>query len=111
MSIDNDPRPGKPRTSTDERSMKLVADAHEEDCHATCEELLELREQNLRRKTHKNRPRLFMARPLMFYENSRPHIADVITKKLRDYGWKVLPRASSSDVSPPDLLILKIKRT
>ena len=31
VSIDNDPRPGSPRTSTNERSMKLVADAIEED--------------------------------------------------------------------------------
>ena len=38
MSIDNDPRPGRPRTSTDERSVKLVADALE-DHRATCEEL------------------------------------------------------------------------
>ena len=39
MSIDNDPRPGRPRTSTDERSVKLVADALEEDRRPTCEEL------------------------------------------------------------------------
>ena len=39
MSIDNDPRPGRPRTSTDERSVKLVADAPEEDRLTTCEEL------------------------------------------------------------------------
>ena len=32
-------RPGRPRTSTDERSVKLVTDAFEEDHHATCEEL------------------------------------------------------------------------
>ena len=39
VSMDNDPRPGRPRTSTDERSVKLVADALEEDRCATCEEL------------------------------------------------------------------------
>ena len=39
VSIHNDLRPGRPRTSTDERSVKLVADALEEDRHATCEEL------------------------------------------------------------------------
>ena len=38
-SIDNEPRSGRPRTSTDERNVKLVADALEEDSHATCEEL------------------------------------------------------------------------
>ena len=38
-SINNDPRPGRLRTSTDERSVKLVADALEEDHRPTCEEL------------------------------------------------------------------------
>ena len=39
VSIDNGPRSGRPRTSTNERSVKLVADALEEDRRATCEEL------------------------------------------------------------------------
>ena len=39
VSIDNDPTPERPRTSTDERNVKLVADALEEDRRATCEEL------------------------------------------------------------------------
>ena len=36
VSIDNDPRPGRPKTSTDERRVKLVADALEEDCEGLC---------------------------------------------------------------------------
>ena len=44
VSIDNDPRPGRPRTSTDKRSVKLVADSLEEYRRATCEELLETQE-------------------------------------------------------------------
>ena len=39
VKIDNDLRPGRPRTSTVERSVKLVADALDEDRRATCEEL------------------------------------------------------------------------
>ena len=39
MSINNDPRPGRPTKLTDERIVKLVADALEEDCRAACEEL------------------------------------------------------------------------
>ena len=39
VSIDNDPRPGRLRTSPDERSVKLVADALEEDRRGTSEEL------------------------------------------------------------------------
>ena len=39
MGIDNDPRSGKPRTSTDDRTVKLVADALEEDHRATCKEI------------------------------------------------------------------------
>ena len=35
-ALDSDPRPGRLRISTDERSVKLVADALEEDRHATC---------------------------------------------------------------------------
>ena len=38
VSTDNDPRQGRPRTPTDERSLKHVADALE-DHRATCEEL------------------------------------------------------------------------
>ena len=38
VSRHNDPRPGSPRTSQDERSVKLVADALQEDRRATCEE-------------------------------------------------------------------------
>ena len=39
VSIDNNARPGRPRTSTDQRSVKLLADALEEDRRETCEEL------------------------------------------------------------------------
>ena len=39
VSIDNDPRPGRLRTSTGKRNVKLVADALEEDRRATCAEL------------------------------------------------------------------------
>ena len=39
VSIDNDPRPGRPRISIDEISLKLVADALEEDHCATYKEL------------------------------------------------------------------------
>ena len=39
VSIDSDPKSGRPRTSTDEISVKLVAGALEEDRRATCEEL------------------------------------------------------------------------
>ena len=65
VSVDNDSRPGKPRTSTDKRRVKFVAD--------------------------------------ILHDNTRPHIADVVIKQLRDYGWKVLLNAPySSDMSPPD---------
>ena len=39
VSVDNDPRPESPRTSTDGRSVKLEADALEENRRATHEEL------------------------------------------------------------------------
>ena len=75
VTIDNDPRPGRPRTSTDQRSVKLVADTLEEDCRVTCEE----QEQKLRWKVYKNRPQLLVAGPLILQDNARSHIADVVT--------------------------------
>ena len=38
VNIDNDPRPGRSITSTEEGNVKLVADAVEEDRRAACEE-------------------------------------------------------------------------
>jgi hypothetical protein len=39
VTINNDPRPGRSKTSTDERSVKLVADVLAEDRKTTCEEI------------------------------------------------------------------------
>jgi transposase len=39
VSINDDPRPGRPKTSTDERRVKLVADFLEADRRVTCEEI------------------------------------------------------------------------
>jgi len=39
VTINDDPRPGRPKTSTDERSVKLVADFLAEDRRAMCEEI------------------------------------------------------------------------
>ena len=60
---------------------------------------------------HTNRPQLLVAGPLILHDNARPHIEDVVTKKLRDYGWEVLPNARySPDTSPPDFeLFPKLK--
>ena len=68
-------------------------------------------EQKLHRKIHKNRSQLHVAGPLILHDNVHPHIADVVTKKLCDYGWEVLPHARySPDMSPPDFdLFPKLK--
>jgi len=39
VTIKDDQRPGRPKTSTDERSVKLVADFLAQDRRATCEEI------------------------------------------------------------------------
>ena len=39
VSINDDPRPGRPKTSRDERGVKLVVDFLEEDRRATCKEI------------------------------------------------------------------------
>ena len=71
----------------------------------------ELREHNIRRKMHNNRPRLLVAGPLILHDNVRPHITDLVTKKLGDYGWEELPHAPySPEMSPPDFdLFPKLK--
>ena len=74
---------------------------------------LEPLEQKLRRKMHKNRPQLLVAGPVVLHDNARPHIADYVTKKLRDYGWEVIPHAPYSlDIySTRHRLLPKVKRT
>ena len=59
----------------------------------------------------KNRPQLFVAGALILHDNTRPHIVDVVTKKLHYYGWEVLPHAPYSPyTSPPDFeLFPKLK--
>ena len=49
---------------------------------------LEPPEQNLGREMHKNRPQLLATGPLILHDNACPHIADVVTKTLRYYGWE-----------------------
>ena len=39
VRIDNDPRPGRPRISTDDRTVKPMADSLEENLRATCQAL------------------------------------------------------------------------
>ena len=80
MTQDQEGREHQP----DERNVKLVADALEEDRRARYEKLPRATEQKLRSKIHKNRPQFFMAEPLILHDNARPHIADVVTKKFRD---------------------------
>ena len=60
---------------------------------------------------HKNRFQMLMAGPLILHDNARLHIMDVVTKKLRNYEWKVLSHADySPDMSPPDFdLFPKLK--
>ena len=54
-------------------------------------------------KRQKTRPQLLLTGSLNLRDNARPHFADVVTKKLRDYGWEVLPQAPfNPDISPLD---------
>ena len=50
-------------------------------------------------KMHKNRPQLLVAGRLVLHDDDRPHIADVLTRELREYGWDVVPY--SPDMSSP----------
>ena len=53
-----------------------------------------------------------MAGPVILNDNARPHLADVVTKILRDYWWEVLYHAPySPDMSPTDFeLFPKLKQ-
>ena len=82
MSTDNDPRPGRPRTSTDEGIVKMLL---KNIVVQHVMNFVEPREQKRSRKIHPNRPQLLVAGPFILHDNSRMHIADVVTKKLRDY--------------------------
>ena len=82
MIIDNEPNPGRPRTSTDEINVKLVADALEEDRSATCEEISRATGAKPSQENAHGPPHLLVAGPLILHGNARPHIADVVTKKV-----------------------------
>ena len=59
--------------------------------------------QKLRRKMHKNRPQLLVAGLLTLHDSARPNIVDILTKRLRDFGWEVLHHAHyNPETSPPD---------
>ncbi|PNF35835.1 hypothetical protein B7P43_G09436, partial [Cryptotermes secundus] len=122
VTINDDPRPGRPKTSTDEGSVKLVSDALEEDRHVTCEVLSETTgippTSIFRILTNDLKKRKISARwmleagPIILHDNARPHIENVAIETLRRYGWEVLPHAPySSDMSPPDFdLFSKLKQ-
>ena len=100
VRIHKDPRPGRPRTSTDERSVKLVRDDLE-DRSATCEELSRVTGAKTSQENTQEQTQLLVSGPLILYDNARPHIADVVTKKLCDCGWGALLHAPySPDMSP-----------
>ena len=102
MSIVNDPRSGRPRTSTDENMESLWQMLLKKIVVKLVKNFLEPREQILRRKMHMNRPQLLVSASPVIHVNARPHIADFVIKKLRDYRWEVLLHASYS----PDMSLL-----
>ena len=69
--------------------------------------------QELLRKMQKKQPQLLVAGPLILHDNAHPHISDVVTKILRDYGSEALSHASySPDMNPPEFdLFPKLKES
>jgi len=61
---------------------------------------------------HKNRAKLLSNGSLILHDNARPYVANVVTEKLLEYGWKVLPHPPyRPDLSPPDFdLFPKLKK-
>ena len=111
VSIANEPRPGRPRISRDERKVKLVADVLGQDHRATCEELS--------RATKAKTSQVNAQEPISVarcwathspWQFSPAH-RGCCNQKLLDYGWEVLPHASYSlDMRLPDFdLFPKLK--
>ena len=99
----NDPRPGRLRTSTEERSVKLVADALEEDRRATCEEL----SRATGAKTLQENAQELTSVACGWVTHSPSQCSPVhrgcCNQKLSDYEWEVLPHAHySPDMSSLD---------
>ena len=67
--------------------------------------------QKLRRKMHKNRPQLLVAGLLTLHDSARPNIVDILTKRLRDFGWEVLPHVPLQSRQESTRLFPKVKRT
>ena len=81
MSVDNDPRPGRPRTSTDEISVKLVAEDFE-DLQATCEELSRAKGAKILQENAQEPISVACGGPLILHDNTHPYITDIVTKKI-----------------------------
>ena len=74
VRVENDPRPGRPRTSTDERSVKLVGQMlFKKIVVHHVKNFLEPWEQNLCKKMHNNRPQLLVTGPLIVLLLLRPY--------------------------------------
>ena len=86
VSIHSDTRPRSSGTSTDERSVKLVADALEEDHHAACENLSRATGAKSLQKNAQELASVARGWAIQSPYNNRPLIPDVVTKKPRDYG-------------------------
>ena len=88
VRIDNDPRPGRPRRSTDERSVNLPADALKEDRCATCEELSRATGANSLQENAQEAISGASGWPLILLDNARPHFAHVVTNNFAIMGGK-----------------------
>ena len=83
-----------------------MAAALKEDHSAVCEELSRVLAVKSLQENAKQSTSVLVAGPLILDDNARLHSVDVVTKKLRDYGWEVLPHALySPDMSLPDFYL------
>ena len=115
LSIENDPKSGQPRTSTDDQSVECVHQILEEDRRMTCKETAHVLE------FHEHLPTVFWLNActnvelppsgLILHDNTRPHASKVVRQLLDRYSWEVLLHPPySPDTSPPDFdLFPKLK--
>ncbi|PNF37845.1 hypothetical protein B7P43_G08373 [Cryptotermes secundus] len=129
--IEDAPRASKRRTSSIEENVKIVTEILASDkcvSASLIEELLGIPKSTVHQiltricanerflsLLHDNAPphkSLLEAGLIILHDNAHLHIRNVVTEKLRQYGWEVLPHAPySPDMSPPDFdLFPKLKK-
>ncbi|VVC42113.1 Hypothetical protein CINCED_3A015308 [Cinara cedri] len=116
ISIDNNPRSGRPSTVTQDNTnaailATLATDRVPIGSSVTGDYYKTFLAKKLRPEIRKKRPGMLQNGVSMLHDNARPHIEAPVVALLEKYGWKRLKHPPySPDLSPPDFdLFPKLK--